>query len=79
MVNIPSPPLSGNPSPHNTKPRSDALLDLDKAEGTAFLTFTRRRGVFEKTGAVPDQIKLLEARTNWNRRYCRIQELEGAE
>ena len=70
------PPLSGNP---NTKSRPEVLLELDKAEESAFLTFGRCWVAVEKTGTTPDQIKLFEARTTWDRLYRRIQELEGVE
>ena len=58
--------------------RPGVLLDLDKSEESAFLAFGRCRGVFEKTRATPDQIKLFEACTTWDRLYGQILELEGA-
>ncbi|MCH8112839.1 MAG: hypothetical protein IH905_12950 [Proteobacteria bacterium] len=43
------------------------------------VTFGRCWVAVEKTGTTPDQIKLFEARTTWDRLYRRIQELEGVE
>ena len=76
MDNIIHTPPSGNP---DTKPRSDALLVLDKAEEAAALNFKHWWVTLEKTGAMSDQLKLFEARTAWAHLYCRIQELEGVE
>jgi len=67
----PQPPR-GNPYLANT---DGAPLDLAEAEQAAFLTFTRCRAISEKTGTTRDQIKMFEARTAWDRLFCRILEL----
>ena len=69
MTNVIHLPPSGNPYLANPV---GAPLDLAEAEQAAFLTFGCCRAVFEKTGTTPDQIKLFEARTTWDRLYRRI-------
>ncbi len=77
MNNIFPPPPHGNPNT-DTKARSGALKSLYQAEKPAALNFKHCWIALEKTGAMSDQLKLFEARTAWDRLFCRILELEGA-
>ena len=75
MDNIIHTPSCGNP---DTKPRSDALLALDKAEESAALNFKHCWIAAEKTGAMSDQLKLFGARTAWDNRWRQIQRYRWA-
>lgn len=62
----------------SAKPRSAALLNLDKAERAAALNFQHCWIVLSNTGAMSDQLKLFAACNAWNEIYFRMQEMERA-